>query len=199
MKRLQAFFQENYKNLFLKDVEARQKYAQKAFEQLQASYEPIGGIHGNGFKSPEDMVKNIPFWKLSTNSVGDILAAIYYKGGSSKGRKSVASSTDGTAAGKDAMIKMIQAELKFGRAYGEKSLKALSLVKNLIGYDGIKKIVLPFKEVQRVFADDEIKAVSPTDPEVIRHPPLKEFFYQRLIGGEWHTKIALGSVDKFIT
>ena len=33
---------------------------------------------------------------------------------------------------------------------------------------------------------------------MIKHPQLKKFFYRRDIGGEFHTKIALGSPGKQI-
>ena len=53
---------ESYQNIF--DEETKRKYANEVFELLQNAYSKIGGIKGSGFSSPEDMIQNIPFWKL---------------------------------------------------------------------------------------------------------------------------------------
>jgi len=58
------FIVENYKNLIgVKSREARLKYADAVWKILQDSYAKIGGIHGSGFESIEDMIEKIPFWK----------------------------------------------------------------------------------------------------------------------------------------
>lgn len=56
------FLTESYINLF-KEQE-KEKYVDEVWDLIQTSYKPIGGIHGSGFKSKDDMIKNIPFWKL---------------------------------------------------------------------------------------------------------------------------------------
>ena len=67
---------ESVKNLFVDDVSTRRKYAEQVWKILQDAYAPIGGIKGSGFKSIEDMVNNIPFWKLSILN-DEVLAVAY--------------------------------------------------------------------------------------------------------------------------
>ena len=64
------FLEERFVNALPKDEDLKAKYADKAWELLQKSYAPIGGIKGKGFESKEDMmsgkVKNNPItapWK----------------------------------------------------------------------------------------------------------------------------------------
>lgn len=45
---------------------------------------------------------------------------------------------------------------------------------------------------------DEISRPPANDPEVVRHPDLKDYFYQRKIGAHLHTKIMLGYLGKRI-
>lgn len=45
---------------------------------------------------------------------------------------------------------------------------------------------------------DEVRRPPENDPELIRHPEYKEHFYQRRIGGEWHTKLMIGTPGKKI-
>ena len=45
---------------------------------IQKAYADQGGMHGSGFKSPEDMVKNIPMWKLSKKD-GKVTSVAMYK------------------------------------------------------------------------------------------------------------------------
>ena len=46
-------------------INRREKWVDQAWEMLNKTYAPIGGIKGSGFSSREDMIKNIPFWKLN--------------------------------------------------------------------------------------------------------------------------------------
>lgn len=57
-------------------------------------------MHGSGFNSPEDMVRNVPLWKLSVKD-GVVTGAALYK--DKDGRKRIAIATDGSDHGKRAI------------------------------------------------------------------------------------------------
>ena len=186
----ELFLTENFKNLF--SVDDKEKWAEQAFAQLQATYGPIGGLHGNGFSSIEDFKKNIPFWKLSVK--GDkIIAAVFYK--DKAGRKCVAVCQDGSKEGKTALAEIMSADLKRGRSYIEVSGGALGFLVKLHGHEELKKYAIPVSVLEKEMGDD-LKAVPLSDPDLRKHPELKDYFYQRQIGGELHTKIALGQTGK---
>lgn len=181
---------ENFKNLF--SVNDKEKWAEQAFAQLQATYGPIGGLHGNGFSSIGDFKKNIPFWKLSVK--GDkIIAAAFYK--DKAGRKCVAVCQDGSKEGKSALASIMSADLKHGRSYIEVSGGALGFLVKLHGYEELKKYAVPVSILGKEMGDD-LRPVPASDPDLKKHPELKDYFYQRQISGELHTKIALGQTGK---
>ena len=62
MVSFKEFLNESYKNIT--DHSEKEKYAEEVFNLLQRAYAKIGGLKGNGFQSPEDMIEKIPFWKL---------------------------------------------------------------------------------------------------------------------------------------
>lgn len=186
------FISESYKNLFT--AADKQKYADEAYAQVIAAYEPLGGIHGSGFESVEDFIENIPFWKLNVKN-GKILAASYYK--DKGGRKRVAVSSDRTKEGKKVLARMMIDDLVQERSYGEVSGPSLAFLVKVIGYEEVKKYVLPLEKVSKVLKS-RIEPAAKDDPEVINHPALKDYFYEREIGGELKTKIAVGTPGKKI-
>jgi len=78
MKTFREYIAERYINLLPHHEEEKRKHAKEAYSLVQNLYKSIGGIHGNGFKSHEDMVKNIPFWKIHKKD-GKIRAIYLYK------------------------------------------------------------------------------------------------------------------------
>ena len=186
------FITENYKNLFTSAE--KQKYADEAYSQVVKSYEAIGGIHGGGFESIEDFIENIPFWKLVVKN-GKVVAGAYYK--DKGGRKRVAVSSDGTKEGKKALAKMMLDDLVQGRTYVEVSGPSLAFLVKSIGYDEVEKYALPADRISKVLKT-HVNPAMEDDPEVVNHPKLKDYFYEREIGGELHTKIALGTPGKKI-
>ena len=179
-------------NIFKSDKGDREKYAREVFDKIQKAYKSQGGIKGNGFKSPEDMIKNIPFWKIVRKN-DEIVAGILYK--DKGGRKGVASFTDGTPEGKKALIDIKKAE--FSRAYNEVSGLALGFTKKILGIDFILKYVKTPEEATKILGD-ELRPVPENDENVRYTPELKPYFYQREIGGKWHTKVMLGTTGKKI-
>lgn len=192
MTSFKEFLTEGYKNLFTSAE--KQKYAEEAYAQLISSYEGVGGIHGSGFKSIDDFIERIPFWKLKLKN-GRIIAASYYK--DNNGRKRVAVSSDGSEEGKKALAEIMVNDIMQERSYGEQSGPALSFLAKNIGYDLIKKYAIPKNEMQDIIGDD-IYDPEDDDPEVVKHPELKDFFYKRYIGGKLHTKMAIGTIGKRI-
>jgi len=193
MHTFKKFLQERFINL-LHDDPRKQQYAHEVHGMLQKAYEKIGGIHGSGFRSPEDMVKNIPMWKLHKKG-GKIRGAVLYK--DTNGRKSVATATDGSEEGKKGVAEIYRDDVVRGRAYGERSASALSFTKKVVGAEHLKKHIIPYHHVQKTLGDDtEIRRPPHDDPEIQRHPEFKDHFYQRQIGGHWHTKLMFGTPGK---
>jgi len=184
---------ERYVNLIAKD-KRKEEYADQIYDLLQKAYAKIGGIHGNGFKSREDMIKNIPFWKFEVKD-NKILAVIMYK--DKGGRKSVAVATNGTPAGKVSLARMMRDDVMQGRSYSEKSGAALGFIKKNLSPDVFDATVMSYKDAQKIL-DDPIRPAPKDDEEYKRHPELRGRLYQREIGGAWHTKALLGEVGKSI-
>lgn len=183
---------ERFVNLLPKDEAAKHEHKHEVFKMLQKSYEDQGGIHGSGFHSPDDMVKNIPFWKMHKKD-GKITSVSMYK--DSQGRKRVAVASNGTEEGKKALAKSMADDFKQNRSHGEVSGKSLSFLKKQIN---IKDHAHSFESAKAYHSakGDEIKKPDDKDPEVVRHPELKDHFYQRKIGDSWHTKVLLGFNNK---
>ena len=200
--------QERVLNLFNdneKHLDVRKQYALDVWNMLQVAYADIGGIKGNGFGSVEDMIEKIPFWKLVRKN-DKIVSVVMYKG--KQGRKMVAIASDGTEAGKLGLGTILKDDLdpsdvhnfKSGsRAYFEISDKPLSLLKKVAGMRTLKSMARSFKEVERIQFEDEIVRPPKDDPHFERFPELREFFYQRELGGKMHTKIMFGYDGQMIT
>lgn len=183
LKSFNQFLSERVVNAL--DNKTKEQYADEVWDILQKAYAPIGGIHGNGFKSKEDMIQNIGFWKLVKR--GDHITAVeMYK--QKDGRKLVALGTDGTQPGKKDLQMMMKADIDTGRSYAELSGPALMfLTKTIGGESEMKKYFVPFDSVKKILWDDEVEDVD-------------GFVYRRKIGGSWHEKVMVGnaSLSKFV-
>ena len=115
----------------------------------------------------------------------------------SRSNCSVAVSSDGSDIGKKYVADMMISDLTQGRAFVEQSSSSLSFVAKQIGYELLAKYAIEPKTFAKI-SGEELFPVDSDDPEMIKHPQLKKFFYRRDIGGELHTKIALGSPGKQI-
>jgi len=166
------FINEHYLNLFTPEEKA--PYADQVWDLLQATYAYAGGIKGSGFKSKEDMIQNIPFWKLTTKD-GKVTTCRMYK--DKEGRKGVAAGTDGTRDSVKAYREITKEDLK--RAFIELSGKALNSLQKQLG-DDFYKYDIPVKIAQQKLPDDELI-------------PIDDYFYQRDIGGEMVTKVMVGN------
>lgn len=187
--KFKQFISERFLNLFYADISERERYAEDVFELLQDSYSYIGGIKGSGFESAEDMIERIPLWKLVRLN-DKIVAAALYK--DKEGRKRVAVASDGTPEAKKKLAEIVKDDMEQTRSYGEISGGSIGFSKRQV--DNFEQFVITPEEVAKIINNEEIRyPVSKDDPEVIKHPELADYFYQRNIGGEWKTKIMTGT------
>lgn len=193
MYKFSEFITERFVNLFPQDKDLRLQYADEVWEYLQMSYKKQGGIKGKGFNSKEDMVNNIPFWKLVRKN-GQIVAGAFYK--DKGGRKRVASFTNRTPEGVEALGSIVRED--FDRAYFEISKGSLKLAVGLLGYDFIIKYAKTPEEVKTILKGKEILPVEKDDSHVAMYGKLKNYFYQRELDGDLETKIMLGTTGKKI-
>ena len=183
---VQDILQEHVVNAPPNDIRTKMKYADEVWDMLNQSYAKIGGLHGSGFSSKEDMINNIPFWKMVTRNSKLVAVTLYKDKG---GRKRVAGGSNGTPEGKQAMIDINNEEVKMKRSYIEISGPMLSM--SISKTPGFESTCIPYRKVSGII-DDEIKRPPEDDPEILRHPEFKDYFYQRKIGGAWHTKLMAG-------
>lgn len=185
MLSFKEWLQESYKNLILTDddMKLKEKYKDEVYELLKKAYEKIGGVKGNGFNSPDDMVKNIPFWKLNIKN-GKVVFVAMYK--DKFGRKLVALGTDFSTEGKKTYKDFIQQELISGRSWGEISDDLLkSIMRNYP--DLLNNVKMKSKDAKEI-----LKRLG-DDAEIV-----DDYFYKREIGGEKHTKLAFGKLGNKI-
>jgi hypothetical protein len=192
-----------------RDQAQKQKYKQQVFDVLQRSYASIGGIKGSGFGSPDEMVQQIPFWKLATKN-GELVAVTLYK--DKQGRKAVASGTDGTELGKHMLQNMVAAEPK--RSYSEKSKAALAVAMKSMSVQDQKQYLIKPDQVSKITGDPvlPVKGLPEsewpiTDPAELestkltlqRYPDLREYGYFREIGGSQKFKVMMGTPHQSIS
>ena len=182
---------ERFVNLLGDDPE-KDKYVDVVWDMITKSYARIGGIQGKGFSTKEDLINNIPFWKLVRKD-GDIVAGAFYR--DKAGRKRVAVATNGTDTGKVALASIMAND--FDRAYFEVSDPSLGFMVKQVGLDFVQGYARSVEQAQQI-SGDELQAPPANDPHVVKYPSLANNFYQRDIGGHMHTKIMLGTTGNKI-
>ena len=182
---------ERFVNLLGDDPE-KDKYVDVVWDMITKSYARIGGIQGKGFSTKEDLINNIPFWKLVRKD-GDIVAGAFYR--DKAGRKRVAVATNGTDTGKVALGSIMAND--FDRAYFEVSDPSLGFMIKQVGLDFVQGYARSVEQAQQI-SGDELQAPPADDPHVVKYPSLANNFYQRDIGGHMHTKIMLGTAGNKI-
>jgi len=182
---------ERFVNLLGDDPE-KDKYVDVVWDMITKSYARIGGIQGKGFSTKEDLINNIPFWKLVRKD-GDIVAGAFYR--DKEGRKRVAVATNGTDTGKVALASIMAND--FDRAYFEVSDPSLGFMIKQVGLDFVQGYARSVEQAQQI-SGDELQAPPANDPHVVKYPSLANNFYQRDIGGHMHTKIMLGTTGNKI-
>lgn len=185
---------ETFKNLFHDDK--KEQHKDQVWDILQKSYAKIGGIKGNGFESPDAMVKKIPFWKVATKN-GVPKAVVMYK--DKTGRKVVAMGTDGSKAGLKLFNDMLVLELK--RSWGEYSKAILSIVMKLMPWGEMKKYAIDPKTIKGAipYSDEDVEKLDNRQKQTLeKYPVLKDWGYFRKIGNELFFKVAFGTPGKQI-
>jgi hypothetical protein len=197
MQSFKSFLNENYKNFIGPDsIDSRRVWVDQLWSILQKSYAPIGGIKGSGFSSKEDMIQNIPFWKIYTKNNKVVAAALYKDKG---GRKAVAIAADGSDLGKKIVGDMFKSSL--GVSYGEKSGPALSLMMKSVPWSELENFMLTPKEVSKISSEKVIpvekygyKKLDEKDKFTYdKFPQLRPYFYVRELGGKMHLKASMGT------
>lgn len=194
---------EGFVNLIGTDSESdREKYVDQAWDLLQKAYFKIGGIRGGGFNTKEDMIKNIPFWKVYLEG-GKVAVVVMYK--DRGGRKVVAIGTSGTPKSREILGKVVKESINV--SYGEYSGPMIKFVLKSVGADALETFLLQPSRVEQLL--DE-KIIIPTETYVLEnleeidqwswkhYPSLRPYFYVRSIGGKPTLKLAVGSPDKKI-
>lgn len=197
MLSFKRYLVENYKNFIVPDsLNDREKWADEVWSILQKSYAPIGGIKGKGFTTKQDMIDNIPFWKIYTKN-NKIVAAVFYKG--KGGRKAVAIATDGSDLGKKIVADIYKASL--GVSYGEKSGAALGTMMKTIPWDTLKNFMFTPGQLEKI-SGEKIMSLKQFGVQNLddkdqftynKFPELRPYFYVRELDGEMHLKAAMGT------
>lgn len=169
------FLSEKFYNAFTDDQ--KRKYADQVWDILVQSYKSLGGMRG--ISSKEDMIKNIPMWKIAKDH-DEVLVAILYKD-RGQGRKLVAVGTNGSPQSKELLHNMLKKE--FERSYTEISGPLFSFM-NKHFPDLVKKYTIPTDQVEKILN----KTVAPT----------RDGMYKRVIQGQIREKIMIGTPGKTI-
>ena len=179
-------------------LENKKKWADRVWDMLQRAYEDIGGIKGSGFLNKEDMIDNIPFWKIFHRGE-HLIAVVMYK--DTRGRKLVAIGTDRSQQSKKILSNIFKEALKV--SYGEYSGKLLGAIARNVSYEKLEPYLLDPLYVQKLLD----KEIYPPDPEKLnivdletynKFPRLHKYFYMRDFNGKSYLKICLGTPELFI-
>ena len=179
-----AILNESVKNLFnSSDEDKKKKYMNQVWKILQDSYASQGGIKGNGFKNPMDML-NIPFWKLDIVDE-KVLAVLMYK--------FTPISTDKENLRKLCALGVVSDEDKNLAKVKLKNILKQEFERSILEVSGnleaylMRNFPVEYKNYQ--IPVEEVKIILFLDDII----PVDKFRYKRIIGGENHEKIMLGS------
>jgi len=206
MKRYKEYISEKYVNL-IGDDEGKEKYVDEVWDLLQKSYAPIGGIGGSGFKNKQDMIDNVPFWKLGVKN-GKVVAVNLYK--DKGGRKSVAFGSDGSPASVPVVKDIIASDLS--RSFGEKSKAMLGKLLKTVPWDVLEPFLMTPEQAAKANPKKVVTAITDLKPDDIpedgkitlkKYPQLRKYAYTRQLGGrpgnEEAFKVMLGTPGRKIS
>lgn len=186
--RANEFLTERFFNAFT--VPDKLKYANEIWDMLQRSYKAIGGIHGTGFESIDDMVKSNYMFKVGLDHGTPVMVGIYKN--KDGGRKKVAMGTNGSKRGIEIARDALKNEIKTGRAYGEFSGSVFGAVKKMYPPEILTTLLVPASEVSAIINKEIVIGAGEDMKTMGENDPYAEYYYQREIGGELHTKVAYG-------
>ena len=189
-----TYIKEGYSNFIgKKSIPDKEKWADRVYDMLQAAYDDIGGIKGSGFADKQDMIDNIPFWKIFHRGE-KLIAAVLYK--DTNGRKLVALGTDKSAAAKKIISNIFKEALKV--SYGEYSGKLLNTIVKSVSYERLEPFLLDPVYVAKLL-DKQIYPPIPAKLNAVdaetynKFPRLHKYFYMRDFGGKSYLKMCLGT------
>lgn len=186
MKNLSSIICEKFITLFdeVKDISLKRKYSKEVYDMIVKSYAYMGGLAGcksyedfcNEYVEPKNGDKLI--WKLVRRT--DHISAINIYSTKRGGRKAIVGASDGTEQGKKDLSKILEEDYKFKErgAWIEVSGKALGLALKNGG------IPIPNSYILELMPDKNKNEFRMRDDG---------YFYDRIIGGEWHTKLCIGN------
>jgi len=195
MKTYKEYINETFVNL-IGDNQDKQKYVDEVWDLLQKSYADIGGIKGSGFKNKQDMIDNIPFWKLGVKN-GKVVAAIFYK--NKTGRKSVAFASDGSSESVPIVKEIITADLS--RSFGEKSKAMLGKLLKTVPWNVLEPFILTPEEASKALKKDVTAVLGLKDDQIpddgklalAKYPELRKYAYIRNLAGDEMFKVMFGT------
>lgn len=200
---MESNYNGDYQILLLKkeDLSIKESYYKTVYELLETAYSSCGGINsGSGFKDPNDMLMNIPFWRL-TIKFGRIISVMMFKE-KRHGLKMVAYAplTD-----IDLSIRSSDIEFMMNNSYVELSGALLVVVLKYLGANWKQYIQSSINDIIEKESELLMDFLStnkiPLDSELIYKrlrndwPELLSFCYLRIIGNEKKLKVILGSVN----
>lgn len=177
---------ESIKNLFPENEKDKSIYIDQVWDILQTAYAKQGGILGRGFSNKEDMIKNIPYWKLDVLN-GQVLSVLMYKFIDSKTTKNKIRKRVAVGVTPDKSLRSMAIERfknimkdEFQRSIVETSGASVKFLQTNFPIE-FDKFKLTVNNAKQILFEDEIV-------------PIDEYFYYRKIGGEFHEKIMVGTL-----
>ena len=191
MKTLQEYINEalvfeKFLNLFDKDIEIRRQYAEEIWTMVERAYAYMGGLSGcetyEEFvtKYVEDEKGKDLMWKCVKR--GNKITAVKIYSLTKHGRKSILMASDGTKAGDKDLCMILGEDIKLKDRNAWSEVSGAALGKSLkLGAIPLPAYML-YELLPKKINSGEIKFI---DNDM--------YFYQRLLDGEWHTKMLIGN------
>jgi len=190
---------ESFKNFLPGDDEQKLQYIDEVWDMIQKSYASIGGIKGSGFRSKEDMLKNIPMWKLYFSG-GKLTVVVLYK--DKTGRKLVAIGATSEPGLRKKAVYILGQIMKAGveNSIAEISGGPFVVFARSVNFDVIKPFIFTPKEAEKALgkpvtpAKDAVDKLNVDDLKLYtKFSDYRDFFYLRELGGSLHMKLGVGT------
>lgn len=198
MKTFKETLSEKYINLINNDPN-KEKYIDIVWDLVYNAYSGIGGIKGSGFKNKQDMIDNIPFWKLLKKN-DKIIGVFLYK--DKGGRKRIATAIDGSDEARKALKDFYKHEFK--RSFSEVSGASWGSIRKRVPMDELLSVVKTPEEASKILGNKGLVHIkdfdTSLDPEfkLKAGDPFESYYYARSINGHWHVKIMVGTTENFL-
>lgn len=192
----------DYQILFLKenDLRLKESYATEVYGLLENAYRVCGGITlGSGFQNEEDMIENIPFWRLTFKN-DQLISVVMFKERKC-GYKMVAYAPLSQI---DSEIRSADIDYMMDNSFAELSGALLVIVLKNLGSNWKRYIqsaertviVKGIESLSRFCFENEIPDNSKEMYERLSKewPELLSFCYLKKIGNEYKIKVIMGTI-----